>query len=115
MEGLDLFGTIIFYFIIFMVLVMALDQINIDISFIKTNFSLIILAVLTAFSIATILATVRVFPNILAFVRNRSSLNIGDKVEIDSVIGQIKYIDRFNIIIDTGTSEVYLPNKDHIN
>ena len=115
MEDLDIFSAIIFYFIIFMVLIMALDQIQIDISFIKTNFSLIILAVLLSFSIATILATIRIFPNILAFVRNRNALTVGDNVEINNVRGSMKKIDRFNIIIDTGESEVYLPNKDFIN
>lgn len=107
-----LMGSLVYYFLMVMVTITALNQVGIDTSLITQNLSLIIGAVLVAGAISYGLASREALTNILALYFGRKTFKTGQLIEINHLRGRIVSIDGVYITLDTDTGQVVLPTRE---
>jgi small-conductance mechanosensitive channel len=106
----EIISNLVTYFIYFIAIIMALDQLNVATTVIKIIFLAIIIII-----IASIILGVRdFFPNILSgiFIAQKRFLNKGDKVRVGDIEGEIIELNIIETRIVTKKGDViYIPNS----
>lgn len=102
-------SMVIFYFIVINVLVSALTQAKINTEFLSQNISLVIGGAILAFSIGYGLASKDSVSNFLASQYLGDKVNVGDKLSIDGVEGQVIDIDKSSITLETSNGKAFIP------
>lgn len=105
----NMIATVLFYFLLINVILIAMKQAKIQTDFLAQNISIIIGGIAAAFAIGYGLASKDTMANLLASLHSRDVFKVGDKVTIDGVTGTISDIDKSKLTIDTGASMVILP------
>ena len=108
-------GSFVYYFLVALVSITALEQISIDTSIIKQNLVLFIGAILLAGSISYGFASRHILTNMLATFFSRKTFEVGQVIQIDDIVGEIVLIDGISVVIQTETDKVVLPSQDLIN
>lgn len=114
----NLLGSLVFYFILINVIIVALSQAQINTAFFAQNISIIIAGIVLAFSIGYGFASKDLVASFLASYYTKDKLNTGDKVKVNGIVGVIKEVDNSSVTLRTEEKEIIIPlNKvlsDHI-
>ncbi len=105
----------IYYLLIVIVTLTALDQAGVDISIITNNLMLILGAVLLAAALSYGLASRDVLSNILASYFARSIYKPGQFVEIEGTRGEVKSVTGVAMIVKVEDDLLVIPTKDLMN
>lgn len=110
-NGGNLVGNIAFYLIVVFLSITALDQAGVDTSIIKSNLTLVIGAVLLAFTIAFGLGAKDAVTRLLFGYYSRKNIEIGTKIKVGEIEGTVLAIDNICFTIATKDGKVILPIK----
>jgi len=112
--GLD-YGTtlskIVKFGLIFMAVIIALDQIGIEIAILINIIDIILAAVLFGAALAFGLGAKTSISNILAAYYVRKAYKEGDKIQIGKVKGVIVKIESTNVVVSNEQGQVNIPTK----
>lgn len=111
LTGGNLLGNIAFYLIVIFLSISALDQAGVDTSIIKSNLTLIIGAILFAFTLAFGLGARDAVARLLFGYYSRKNIEIGKRVKIDGVEGVVVAIDNICMTVATVEGKIILPIK----
>ncbi len=110
-NGGKLVGNILFYVIVVFTSITALDQAGIDTSIIKQNVTLILGALLLAFTLAFGFGAKDAVTRLLFGYYSRKNIEIGSKIKVDDVEGIVLEIDNISLVVSTKTGKVVFPIK----
>lgn len=105
-------GKIVQYLIIFTSIIIAVDQVGIEISFLINIINIIIAALLFGAALAFGLGAKTIVSNILAAYYVRKLYKTGDYIKIGDIQGRIARIEATFIVVDTEEGQVTIPAKD---
>jgi len=108
-------GRIVQYVILVTAIIVAIDQLGIEISFLITLISILLATLLFGAALAFGLGAKSIVSNILASFYVRKMYKVGDLVRIHDVEGHISKIDATSVVIDTATGQVVVPAKEFNN
>jgi len=114
-SGSNLVSNIAFYAIVVIVTITALNQAGIDTSLITSNLTMIVGAMLAAFTIAFGLGSRDVILRLLFGFYTRKNIGIGQAVEIGDVKGIVTAIDNITLTVKTDEGIIMLPIKDVVD
>lgn len=114
-SGGNLVGNIAFYLIVIFLSITALDQAGINTSIIKQNLTLIIGAILLAFTIAFGLGAKDAVSRLLFGYYSRKNIQIGANIKVGDTEGTVIAIDNICFTLATSDGKVILPIKDVAN
>jgi hypothetical protein len=106
-----IFGNIVFYFLLIMVSVLAIEQLGIDASLITDNITILIAGVIISGALAYGLAAVDTMGNILAVFFAKKTFAVGQYVRIGDLEGQIVEISSVNITLAKKGKRIIIPAK----
>ncbi len=101
----------IYYLLVIVVTLTALDQANIDISIITNNLMLILGAILLAASLSYGLASREALSNILASYFAKNLYKVGQTIEIEGTKGTIEAITSIALIVRTDEGKEVIPTQ----
>jgi hypothetical protein len=104
-----LIANFVFYFIFINAVVTALGQAKIDTDFIKSNLTVLLGAIASAFALGYGIASKELMSSFLASFYSKDRYGIGDKIAIDGVVGEIIEMDNMSIVIQTQDKKVVFP------
>ncbi len=102
-------ANFVFYFIFINAVVTALGQAKIDTDFIKSNLTVLLGAVASAFALGYGIASKDLMASFLASFYSKDRYDIGDKISIDGVTGTIIEMDTTAIVIQAEGKKVVIP------
>ncbi len=105
-------GRIAQSLILFMAIVIALDQVGIEVNFLINIIDIILAATLFGAALAFGLGAKTSVSNILASFYVRKNYNIGDEIQIGDVRGIIIKIDARSVVLENETGQVSIPAKE---
>jgi len=105
----SMIASIVFYFVLINVLILALSQAKIDTDFLKNNLSLILGGIIFAFALGYGIASKDLASNFLASFYLRNKFNIGDEITIEGINGEIVEIDTNYVKVKTSKSTQLVP------
>jgi len=119
-ESMDLSGSkiisrLVFYIILIIITVTALNQAGIDTSIITNNVTIILGAFLLAAAIGFGLGSKVIVADLLRTFYARKNYEVGDKITIDGLDGVIVSIDNLSITLWTSKGKTILPIKDFMS
>ncbi len=100
-----LISSFVFYLLLILITLTALNQAGVDTSIITGNLMLILGAILGAAAISYGFASRDVLSNILAGFFSRRTFNVGQTIEIEGVRGKIVSVSNISIILQTSENE----------
>lgn len=105
-------GNILFYFLMGVVLLTALEQTGLDTQILRSNMFMILGAVLIAGAISYGFASRDVLTNILSSYYSKNIYRVGMIIEVDGVQGTIKETNKIGIVLQTDDQgTVHIPSK----
>lgn len=105
-------GRIAQLVILFMAIIIAMDQIGIEITFLINIIDIVLAAVLFGAALAFGLGARTSISNILAVFYVRKTFKEGDEVQIGKIRGKIIKIDVTNVILANEKGQVIIPAKE---
>ncbi len=105
-------ANVIFYFIMIMVSVTAIEQLEIDASLITDNISILIAGIIMAGALAYALSAVDVMGNILSVFFVKKTFAVGQYIRIGDIEGQIVEINSVNITVAQKGKRIVIPAKN---
>lgn len=114
-SGSNLVGNIVFYAIVVVVSITALNQAGIDTEIITSNLTLILGSVLISFTIAFGLGARDVITRLLFGFYSRKNFEVGQHIKTKKIEGVIQQIDNICITIKTSDGLVVLPIKTFVD
>ncbi|HFC00209.1 MAG TPA: mechanosensitive ion channel, partial [Phaeodactylibacter sp.] len=109
-------SSVVFYFLLVMVTLTALNQAGMDTSIITSNLLLILGAVLAAAAISYGVASRDVLSNILASFFSRKTFGIGQVIEVEGARGEIVSMNNISVTIkDQNGNNIVIPTQKLIN
>ncbi len=94
-----LIANVVFYFIFLNVIMMALKQASLQTTFMENNISIILAGFVLAFAIGYGFASRSLLASLLAAFYNKGKVNVGDRLRIDDVEGEVIEIDSTSLIL----------------
>ena len=110
--GSNVIGNIVFFAIVVIVAITALNQAGIDTEMITSNLTLILGSLLLAFTIAFGLGSKEIVQRLLFGFYSRKNLNVGQKIKIGSIEGTIEAIDNIYLTLITDDGKFIFPIKE---
>lgn len=110
--GSNVIGSIVFFAIVVIVAITALNQAGIDTEMITSNLTLILGSLLLAFTIAFGLGSKEIVQRLLFGFYSRKNLNVGQKIKISGVEGTIEAIDNIYLTLITNDGKFIFPIKE---
>ena len=114
-KGSNLVGNIVFYAIVVVVSITALNQAGIDTEIITSNLTLILGSVLLSFTIAFGLGAKDIITRLLFGFYSRKNFETGQRIKTKEIEGVIQQIDNICITIKTTEGVVVLPIKKFVD
>jgi hypothetical protein len=112
LSGAKMISQIVFLLILVFVSVTALNQAGIDTEIITSNITLIIGAILLAFTIAFGLGARNVIEKLLSTFYTRKLYEVGQKIEFNGIQGEIEAINSISVTLKTKEGKLIVPIKD---
>ncbi|MEO9804770.1 MAG: hypothetical protein ABJF04_16055 [Reichenbachiella sp.] len=106
-----LISTFAFYLIVTIITLTALNQAGVDTAVITSNVTLILGGIILAFAISFGLGSRDVLINILSSFYSKENFEVGQKIEMGQVKGEIEKLDRISCILKTTDGKVVFPAK----
>lgn len=110
-----LISTIIFYLLVGVIVLTALDQLQLNVALLTSNVMILLGGVMIAFAIAYGLSARAVLPHIIASYYGKGQFQVGQKVRVGNVEGIIGEITSIFIVINTDEGRHCIPAKDFLN
>lgn len=111
----SILGSIMYWFIMIMVIITALDQTGIDTELISNNIILIVGIILLAGSIAYAYAAKDIMSNMLSSFFGKKNFKVGQNIKVKDIEGVIEKIDNTSVTINTGKSRIVIPARELVN
>ncbi len=109
-------GNVVFYFLMLIVTITALDQAGLDTTMLSSNLLIIIGAIVLAAAVSYSIASVDFVKNILAGFYTRKAFYVGQKIEVDGEVGEIQDINNISLVLKKENGEeVLIPTSMLIN
>lgn len=109
-------SSVVYYLLLFIVSLTALDQAGVDTTIITANMLVIVGSVMLAAAISYGFASRDVLANILAGFFNRRNLQVGQTIEVDGQRGRVVAITSLAVTIQvTETEKLIIPSQSIIN
>ena len=105
-------GKIAQYLILITAVIIAVDQLGIEVSFLITLVNIVIAALLFGAALAFGLGAKAVVSNILAVFYVRKMYRVGDYIKIGETEGRISKINTTAVVLDTKEGQVLIPAKE---
>lgn len=105
----DIVSSIVFYFILINVLMMAMNQAEINTEFLKANLSLILGGIIFAFGLGYGIASKDMMANILGGLYSKNKFEVGNEIQVNGIKGTILEKDSSSITVQTQNSKVIIP------
>lgn len=102
-------ASIVFYFILMIVTMSALDQARISTELINDSFLIIISGIVISFALGYGLASKEMMANFLASFYVKNKFEAGDRITVEGVEGQIETMDNKSFVLKTGNKKVVFP------
>ena len=110
--GSKIIGNIVFFAITIFVAITALNQAGINTEIITNNLTIILGALLLAFTIAFGLGSKEVVQRLLFGFYSRKNLAVGQRIKIDATEGIIDTIDNINLVLKNKEGKFMYPIKE---
>ena len=110
-SGAKVIGNLVFYVLMIFITLTALQQVGLNTDLISNNITVIIAAILLAFAIAYGIAARGIVQNMLSSYYGKGKFEIGQRIRVLDVEGEIVKIDSISVSIKSGDSVVVLPSK----
>lgn len=110
----NIIGNFVFYLLLIVVTLTALDQAGVDTSIITSNLLMILGAILAAAAISYGFASRDILSNLLAGFFSRHTFQPGQTITIDDVTGKIIAVTSISVILQTDTDKVVIPTQELI-
>jgi hypothetical protein len=114
-NGSNLVSNIVFYAIVVVITITALNQAGIDTEIITSNLTLILGSVLISFTIAFGLGARDVVTRLLFGFYSRKNFEVGQRIKYKKIEGTIQQIDNICITVRTKEETVVIPIKDFVD
>lgn len=111
----SIIGNVVFYILMAIISITALQQAGIDTSVLQSNIILILGAVLIAAAISYGFASREILSNVLASFFTRNTFTKGQVIAIDDIEGVIVDANNISITIQTATDKVIIPTHQLIS
>lgn len=105
----NLISTVVFYFILLNVVLIALRQAQLQTEFMESNISIILAGVAGAFAIGYGLAAKSIMSNMLSGFYNRNRVRVGDEVTIGGQRGEVMLMNSTSLTLRSEESEFIIP------
>ncbi len=105
----NVIGSLVFYFVLINVVIVALSQAQINTDFFAQNISIIIAGVVLAFSIGYGFASKDLVASFLASYYTKDKLHVGSKVKLNGIEGVIAEVDKSSVTLRTDDKEIIIP------
>ena len=102
-------SSIVFYFLLMIVTMSALDQARISTDLINDSFLIIIAGVVISFALGYGLASKEMMANFLASFYVKNKFEAGDRITVEGVEGQIETMDNKSFVLKTDNKKVVFP------
>lgn len=110
--GSNVIGSIVFFAIVVIVAITALNQAGIDTEMITSNLTLILGSLLLAFTIAFGLGSKEIVQRLLFGFYSRKNLKVGQRIKIGGIEGTIEAIDNIYLTLVTDDGKFIFPIKE---
>jgi hypothetical protein len=105
-------ANIVYYFIMVMVVITAIDQTGIRTDLISNNILLIVGVILIAGAVAYGYAAREIMRNMLSSFYSKKNFYPGQEIKLGDLQGTILAIDNTSVILKTATSKVIIPSSE---
>ncbi|WP_373522796.1 hypothetical protein [Aquiflexum sp.] len=105
-------GNMVRYLLLFIAIVIAIDQLGVDISFLTNLITIILVSLLFGGSLAFGLGAQTSVSNILGAYYVRKSYSLGNMIEVNGQQGVIVKMTDYNVTIETKTGLANIPARD---
>lgn len=99
------------FILLFMAIIVAMDQIGVEISFLINIIDIVLAGILFGAALAFGLGAKTSISNILAIYYVRKNYSEGDEIQIGKVRGRIIKIEATSVVLDTEIGTLYIPAK----
>ncbi len=110
-KAATILANISYYSVMIISVTIALDQVGFDTSLITASVSILLGAVLFAFSLSFVFASKDLLANIVSSSYNRSNYYVGQKVKITGIEGEIIKITNISVMIRTSEKILVIPAR----
>ncbi|WP_418262105.1 mechanosensitive ion channel family protein [Flavobacterium faecale] len=111
-SGAKIISSLVFYGIVALVAITALNQAGVDTGLITSNITLIFGAFLLTFALAFGLGSKEVIQGLLLTFYARKNYTVGDVIKLKTMEGQIVAIDNVSMTLKTETGKFIIPIKE---
>jgi hypothetical protein len=105
----NLIASIVFYFILLNIILIALRQAQLQTEFMEDNISIIVAGVVGAFAIGYGLASRHLMGSILASFYNRGRIRVGDEISVEGKRGEVITINNNALTLRGEDSDFIIP------
>lgn len=105
-------GNILYYFIMIMVVITAIDQLGVSTSLISMNILIVVGIVLFAGALAYSYAAREILRNMLSSFYSKKNFYPGQHIRIGELEGEILEIDNTSVIIQTSDNKIIIPSSE---
>ena len=113
--GGKVISNFVFYFLLVIIAISALNQAGMDTDVISQNITLIIGAVLLAFGIGYGFASRDILANVLASFYSKDKFTLGQTIRIGNVEGTIIKMDSTSVTLDADDKKIVMPLSKLLN
>ena len=114
-SGSNSISTVVFYIVLVLTLIIALNQLGVNTAIITNNLTIILGAALAAFTIAFGLGSRDVIQRLIFGFYSRKNFEIGQRIRIKKQEGIIVHIDNITLILQTEDKKIVYPIKKIVN
>jgi small-conductance mechanosensitive channel len=108
----DMLGKVAYYTILFISILIALDQVGIDIAILTLLINIIVAVILLGVALAFANGASTSINNILASYYLQATYHVGDTIKIGDTEGKIIQIKSTAVVLDTPEGQVSIPAKE---
>ena len=108
-SGAKIISRLVFYIIVIIVTITALNQAGVDTTIITNNVTIILGAFLLAMAIGFGLGSKEIVGDLLRTYYTRKNYVVGDKIKIDGMEGTVEAIDNISMTLKTTKGRTILP------
>ena len=105
-------GNFVYGIMIIVIVLVALEQLDIETNLLHSIIKLVVAGIMLTLALALGFGAKEIALNLLSGINAREHFNVGDKIEVNEIIGEIKEVSTLSTIISVSENEsVSVPNS----